>query len=72
MQEKKEAEKQMTKKGKQQLLDFEIVKGPREFTRTGILHAVAKLIATDNQVCYFLRTVDVVIDSIPIAPCPCW
>ena len=49
MQDKKEAEKQMTKKGKQQLLDFKIVKGPCEFTRTGILHAVTKLIATVRQ-----------------------
>ena len=39
----------MTKKG-QQLLDFASVVGPREFTRAGILEAVAKLIATNNQV----------------------
>ena len=40
----------MTKKKGQQLLDFASVVGPREFTRAGILEAVAKLIATNNQV----------------------
>ena len=40
----------MMKKG-QQLLDFAPVVGPREFMRAGILEAVAKLIATNNQVC---------------------
>jgi hypothetical protein len=54
MEEKKEAEKrgQMTKKKGQQLLDFKTMLGPREFTRAGILQSVAKLIATNNQVCY--------------------
>jgi hypothetical protein len=34
----------------QQQLGFEPMIGPREFTRAGTLHAVAKLIATNNQV----------------------
>jgi len=40
----------MMKKQGQQLLDFETVVGPHEFTRSGILQAVATLIATNNQV----------------------
>jgi hypothetical protein len=52
MEEEKEAEKQMTQEQRQQKLDFKIVTGPREFTRSGILQAVAKLIATNNQVSY--------------------
>ncbi|KIJ93263.1 hypothetical protein K443DRAFT_112306 [Laccaria amethystina LaAM-08-1] len=39
----------MTKKQGQQLLDFKTAVGPREFTRSGILQAVATLIATNNQ-----------------------
>jgi hypothetical protein len=52
MEEEKAAEKQgrMTKKQGQQRLDFKLVVGPREFTRLGILEAVATLIATNNQV----------------------
>ena len=52
MEESKEAEKQgtQTKKGKQQELAFKTVTGPREFTRAGVLHAVTKLIAPNNQV----------------------
>jgi hypothetical protein len=51
MEEEKEAEKQgrLTKKQQQQTLDFKTVTGPREFTRAA-LHAVTKLIATNNQV----------------------
>src|SRR5271155_3661964 len=49
MEESKEAAKQGTK-GKQQQLAFKTVTGPREFTRAGVLHAVTKLIATNNQV----------------------
>jgi hypothetical protein len=51
MEEEKEAKIKgnKTKKG-QQLLDFKSVTGPREFTREDVLHAVAKLIATNNQV----------------------
>jgi hypothetical protein len=51
-----EAEKALEKRGRQtkkkaqQLLDFKGVVGPREFTRAGTLQAVAKLIATNNQV----------------------
>jgi len=40
----------MMKKKGQQLLDFASVVGPHKFTRAGILEAVAKLIATNNQV----------------------
>lgn len=49
MQEEKAAG-QVSKKKAQQQLDFRNVSGPREFTRAGILQAVAKLIATNNQV----------------------
>ncbi len=53
MEEAKELEKQgrKTKKQTQQQLKYEAVVGPREFNRAGTLHAVAKLIATNNQVC---------------------
>lgn len=34
----------------QQQLAFKPMVGPREFTRAGTLHAVANLIATNNQV----------------------
>jgi len=52
MEEEKELEKRgrTTKKQAQQLLNFESVTGPREFTRAGTLQAVAKLITTNNQV----------------------
>lgn len=52
MEEEKEAKEQgrLTKKQQQQQLDFKSVTGPREFTRAGTLHAVTKLIATNNQV----------------------
>ena len=51
MEEEKEAEIWgRTMKKQQQLLDFKTVMGPREFTREGVLHAVAKLIATNDQV----------------------
>ena len=50
MEEEKKAEKQMMQKQRQQKLDFKTVTGPSEFTRAGILQAVAKLIATNNQV----------------------
>lgn len=51
MEEEKEAELRghMTKK-QQQLLDFKLAMGPWEFMREGILHAVVKLIATNDQV----------------------
>jgi hypothetical protein len=54
MEEEKDAEKrgQLTEKQKQQQLSFEKVTGPREFTRAGVLHAVTKLIATNNEVSY--------------------
>jgi hypothetical protein len=52
MEEEKEAAKRgkPMKKQQQQELQFKSVTGPRDFTRTGILHAVASLIATNNQV----------------------
>ena len=51
MEEEKEAElRGRTTKKQQQLLDFKSVTGPQEFTREGVLHAVAKLIATNDQV----------------------
>ena len=36
----------------QSKLGFEHMTGPREFTREGVLDAVAKLVATDDQVRY--------------------
>jgi hypothetical protein len=52
MQAEKESEKrgELTKKKIQQSLDFLNVTGPHEFTRAGVLHAIAKLIASNNQV----------------------
>ena len=52
MEEEKELAEQgrKTKNQAQQLLTFESVVDPREFTRDGTLHAVAKLISTNNQV----------------------
>jgi len=44
----------LTKKQQQQLLDFKAVTGLREFTRERALHAVMKLIATNNQVSHSL------------------
>jgi hypothetical protein len=52
MEEEKDAEKRghLTEKQKQQKLRFETVTGPCEFTRAGVLHAITKLIATNNEV----------------------
>jgi hypothetical protein len=52
MEKKKEEEEtgQSTKKQMQQTLDFKTMMGPCKFTRSGVLHAVVKLIATNNQV----------------------
>ena len=52
MEEEKAEEKRgwMSKKQRQQQLDFKTMTGPREFTREGVLDAVMKLIATNNQV----------------------
>jgi len=52
MEKEKDEEKRgrNTKKQGQQQLDFKKMTGPREFTRQDILHAVAKFIATNNQV----------------------
>jgi len=54
MEENKDLERQgrLTKTKQQQMLNFKTVTGPREFTRAGILHAVANLIATNNQVSF--------------------
>ena len=49
--EKEEAQRgRSTKKQMQQRLDFQTMTEPREFTRSGVLHAVAKLVATNDQV----------------------
>ena len=49
--EKEERERgRSTKKQTQQKLGFKTMTGPREFTRSSVLHEVAKLIATNNQV----------------------
>jgi hypothetical protein len=55
MEEEKAAEKQgqRTKKQQQQLLCFETLTGPREFTRSAVLNAVTKLIATNNEVSHY-------------------
>ena len=52
MEVEKAAEKQgrQTMKQQQQLLGFENITGPQEFTCEGVLNAVTKLIATNNQV----------------------
>jgi len=71
MEAAKEAEKRgrSTKKETQQKLDFKTMTGPREFTRTGVLHAVAMLIATNNQVScqYMLSALCEVDDLQPLA-----
>ena len=56
MEEEKEAKQRgrLMKKQQQQLLDFKTVTGPREFTREAALHAVTKLISTNNQVSHSL------------------
>ena len=46
---KKKAEEDTKNVGQQQL-DFKVMTSPYEFTRAGTLHAVANLIATNNQV----------------------
>jgi len=54
MEEEKEEQKRgwSTKKQTQQKLDFKTMTGPHEFTRSGVLHAVAKLVVTNKQVGY--------------------
>jgi hypothetical protein len=56
MEEEKDAKDQgqRTKKQQQHLLDFKNVTGLHEFAREAALHAVAKLIATNNQVGHLL------------------
>jgi hypothetical protein len=75
MEEEKELAEQgrKTKKQAQQLLAFESVVGPREFTRGGTLHAMAKLISTNNQVggSYILKKMKLTCVPISVAPCPC-
>ena len=41
----------------QSMVGFEKITGPREFTREGVLEAIAKLIATDDQVTYQLKLI---------------
>jgi hypothetical protein len=55
MEEQKDMEQRgrQTKKQVQQQLTFKTVTGPCEFTRGGILDAVAKLIVTNNQVSHY-------------------
>jgi len=57
MEEDKEANERgrLTKKQQQQQLDFKTVIGPAEFTRAAALHAVTKLIATNNQVGHLVK-----------------
>jgi len=52
MEEAKELEKRgwKTKKQVQQLLAFETMVGPCEFTQAGTLHTIAKLVTMNNQV----------------------
>jgi hypothetical protein len=38
------------KKGKQGMLEFAKIQGPREFTREGVLQSVAKFVVCDDQV----------------------
>ena len=48
-----QAEKNGRPKGKQQEIDKMLEKrtGPQEFTREGVIEAVAKFVACDDQVC---------------------
>ena len=74
MEENKVLEEQgrQTNKKKQQTLDFKSVIGPSEFTRAGVLHAVAALIATNNQVSFIpYRQHDSLTQSTPVASHPC-
>ena len=48
----KEKEKETPAKNRQQQLNFEVVTGPREFTRSGTLQAVTTLITSNNQVSF--------------------
>jgi len=73
MEEEKEEEKRgrMTKKQKQQHLDFKAITGPREFTRAGALDAVARLIVTNNLVGYqyMCPPAKLVVTYLSIASC---
>ncbi|KAF8173117.1 hypothetical protein BJ912DRAFT_859601 [Pholiota molesta] len=73
MEEEREAEKRgvLTKKQQQQQLTFKKVTGPREFTRAGVLHAVASFIATNNQVSHQQDRQYHNVTNAPIAPRPC-
>jgi hypothetical protein len=48
----KEKELETPAKDRQKQLDFQVVTGPREFTRSGTLQAVTTLIASNNQVSF--------------------
>jgi hypothetical protein len=52
----------------QQTLNFTAFVGPREFTRADTLHAVSKLIATDNQVSHWAVLSSQNITYAPIVP----
>ena len=71
----KDAEKRgwSTKKRMQQTLRFKTMNdGPYEFTRTGALHAVAMLIATNNQVsCQDIPAAHRKVNDEPTAPRAC-
>jgi hypothetical protein len=71
MEEEKEANKrgQLTQKQQQQQLSYQTVTGPREFTRVGVLHAVTKLIATDNQVSINCHCNQGFTHNVPVAAC---
>lgn len=69
--EKEAAERgRTTKKKWQQTLAFDGVVAPSEFTREGILHAVAKLIATNDQVCQLCSSLHRNTNNVPKGPCP--
>jgi hypothetical protein len=69
MEEEKAIEKRghTTKKKEQQLLDFKLVAGPREFTRAGVLESVARLIVMNNQVRFSLLNHTNTTNNVPIA-----
>ena len=63
---------QQTKKKQQQTLDFKIVTGPHEFTRSGVLQAVAALIMMNNQVSLVdAASITKLIQNAPAASRPC-
>jgi hypothetical protein len=55
----------------QQQLAFKPIIGPREFTRAGTLHAIANLIATNNQVRFYKSFHTLLTIKLYPAPCAC-